>query len=154
MSSHNRYKGLIAGAPLLLFGLHATGLAQTPAPGRLDFLKAQNSSFVLLANTSATLQPGKQYPNEVLLITGLPLKPAISAHVDLGVGDPHCSAGEPCGRLRNIAISPDGDTALVTTDASDVQTPAGRDVSALILLRNVRAFAQSKDKADLRIRVF
>lgn len=154
MSSHNRYKGLIAGAPLLLFGLHATGLAQTPAPGRLDFLKAQNSSFVLLANTSATLQPGKQYPNEVLLITGLPLEPAISAHVDLGVGDPHCSAGEPCGRLRNIAISPDGDTALVTTDASDVQTPAGRDVSALILLRNVRAFAQSKDKADLRIRVF
>src|SRR5438093_7845736 len=71
-----------------------------------------------------------------------------------GRGDPHCAVGEPCGRLRNIAISPDGDTALVSTDASDGQILADRDVSALVLLRNVRAFAQSKNKADLRIRVF
>ena len=120
-------------------------------PGRLDFLKAHDSSFALLANTSATFQTGKKYPNEVLLITGLPFAPTVSAHVDLGLGDPHCAAGEPCGRLRNLAISPDGDTALVTSDPSD-GTP--RDVSALVLLRNVRAFAQSRNKADLRIRVF
>jgi hypothetical protein len=154
MSSYNRRKAWIAGAPLLLFGLHVTCLAQPVSPGRLDFLKAQDSSFALVANTSATVQPGKQYPNEVLLITGLPFAPAVSARVDLGVGDPHCFTGEPCGRLRNIAISPDGDTALVTTDASDAQTLGGRDVSALVLLRNVRAFAQSRNKADLRIRVF
>src|SRR5262249_18491949 len=74
--------------------------------------------------------------------------------VDLGVGDPHCEAGEPCGRLRNLAISPDGDTALLTTDASDVQTDSERDVSVLVLLRNLRAFAQTKNKADLRIQLF
>ena len=154
MSLSNRQLKLIAGVPLLLLFCSLPGAAQFLTPGRLDFLKAHDSSFALFANTSATVQAGKSYPNEVLLITGLPFSPAVSARVDLGVGDPHCPAGEPCGRLRNIAISPDGDTALVSTDASDASTPAARDVSALILLRNVRAFALSKNKADLRIRVF
>jgi len=138
----------------LLFGCAVSGLAQPAAPGRLDFLKVHDSSFALLANSSATYQTGKHYPNELFLITGLPFAPAISARVDFGLGDPHCPSGEPCGRLRNMAISPDGDTALVTTDASDMQTLAERDVSALILLRHVRAFAQSRDKADLGVRLF
>jgi uncharacterized protein (TIGR03437 family) len=138
----------------LLLGCAVSGFAQPASPGRLDFLKAHDSSFALLANTSATFQAGKHYPNELFLITGLPSAPAISARVDFGLGDPHCPSGEPCGRLRNMAISPDGDTALVTTDASDAQTLAGRDVSVLILLRHVRAFARSRNAADLGIRLF
>ena len=153
MTSHHPHQGLLIAGGLLLAG-SVLAWAQTPVAGRLDFLKAHDSTFALLANTSATTQSGKQYPNQVFLITGLPSAPAVTARVDLGLGDPHCPAGEPCGRLRNIAISPDGDTALVSTDPSDVQTLAGRDVSALVLLRNVRAFAQSKNPADLRIRVF
>jgi hypothetical protein len=72
--------------------------------------------------------------------------PVVSAQIDFGLGDPHCPPGEPCGWLRNIAISADGDTALVPTDASDAQTLAGRDESVLILVRNVRAFVQSKNR--------
>ena len=150
MNPHRRSR-LLPGA--LLTFLFGAGIPSPAQPGRLDFLKVHDASYALLANTSATFQ-SKSFPNEVLLITGLPFAPAITARVDLGVGDPHCGAGEPCGRLRNLAISPDGDTALVTTDASDVQDAAGRDVSVLVLLRNVRAFAQSKNKADLRIRLF
>ena len=129
------------------------GIPCQAQPGRLDFLKAHDSSYALLANTSATFQ-SKSFPNELLLITGLPFAPVVSAHVDLGLGDPHCPSGEPCGRLRNLAISPDGDTALLTTDPSGTQTSSGRDVSILVLLRNVRAFTQSKNKTDLRIRLF
>lgn len=139
---------------LLLLACNVASWAQPTSPGRLDFLKAQDSSFALLANTSATVQPGKKYPNEMLLITGLPFAPAVSAQVDFGLGDRHCPPGEPCGRLRNIAISADGDTALVSTDASDTQTLAGRDESVLILARNVNAFVQSKKPTDLRIRLF
>src|SRR5690242_8768592 len=112
MSLTNRPLKLIAGVPLLLLGWSLPCAAQFPTPGRLDFLKAHDSSFALMANTSSTFQSGRSYPNEVLLITGLPFSPAVSARVDLGLGDPHCAAGEPCGRLRNIALSPDGDTAL------------------------------------------
>jgi len=140
-------------AAISLAFLFGAGIPAPAQPGRLDFLKAHDSSYALLANTSATFQ-SKSFPNELLLITGLPFAPVIAAHVDLGLGDPHCPAGEPCGRLRNLAISSDGDTALVTTDPSDVQDPSGRDVSVLVLLRNIRAFAQSKNKADLRIRQF
>jgi uncharacterized protein (TIGR03437 family) len=131
-----------------------TAWAQPAPANRLDFLKVHDSSYALFADTSATFQSGKQYPNELLLITGLPLAPVVSARVDLGLGEPRCPSGDPCGRLRGVAISPDGDTALVTSDTSDVQTPAGRAVSALVLVRNLRAFVQSRNKADLRIRVF
>ena len=137
-----------------LLGWGGACWSQPSSSGRLDFLKAHDSSFALLANTSATFQTGKHYPNELLLITGLPFVPTIGARIDLGLGDPHCPPGEPCGRLRNVAISPDGDTALVTTDASDAQAVADRDLSALILLRNLRAFAQSRNQADLRVRMF
>ena len=130
--------------PLLLLGWTVAAGAQTATTGRLDFLKAHDSSFALLANTSATFQTGKHFANELFLITGLPFAPVISARVDFGLGDPRCAPGGPCGRLRNIAISPDGDTALLTTDPSDGQTAAARDASALILLRNVRAFAGAR----------
>ena len=150
MNSGSQSRVLTAAISLaFLFG---AGIPAPAQPGRLDFLKTHDSSYALLANTSSTFQ-SKSFPNELLLITGLPFAAVISAHVDLGLGDPHCPAGEPCGRLRNLAISPDGDTALVTTDPN-VQVPSGRDVSVLVLLRNLRAFAQSKNKADLHIRLF
>ena len=151
---HLRHLRKLAVAALLGSLSAFSAWAQPAATGRLDFLKSHDSSYALLANTSATFQPGKQYPNELLLITGWPFAPVVSAHVDLGLGDPHCGPGEPCGRLRNLAISPDGDTALLTTDPSDVQTDAGRDVSVLVLLRNIRKFVQSKNKADLGIKLF
>ena len=87
---------------MLLAG-YAPGRAQIAVPGKLDFLKAQDSSFALLANTSATFQPGKHYPNEVFLITGLPFAPAISARVDLGVG---IRTAQSANRAAACAISP------------------------------------------------
>src|SRR5204863_3368063 len=75
--------------PALLVGCTVVASGQTAATGRLDFLKAHDSSFALLANTSATFQTGKHFPNELFLITGLPFAPAISARVDLALGDPH-----------------------------------------------------------------
>ena len=122
--------------------------------GRLDFLKAKDSSFALFANTSATFQTGSLYPNEVVLITGLPSNPVIAARVDIGVDKPLCSPGEPCGNIRSIALSPDGDTALVSSDPSGIQPPGDRGVSTLFVLRNVRAFVRSKNPGDLRIRKF
>src|SRR5262245_35828854 len=101
---------------LLLLTAQEAG-AQT---GRLDFLKTQDSSFALFANTSATFQSGKQYPNELVLITGLPSKPEISARVSLPVQVLCQDPAGPCGGIRNVALSPDGDTALLSSDASDV----------------------------------
>lgn len=125
--------------------------AQTTQTGRLDFLKSKDPSFALFVNTSATTEPGKQYPDELVLITGLPSNPTISARIDLfGPGNkPYC--GSTCsGALRNAALSPDGDTALVSTDTHTF----GIYPSALYLLRNIRAFARSKNPADLQIRTF
>jgi len=45
-------------------------------------------------------------------------------------------------------LSPDGDTALVSTDAHD------NFISSLYLLRNIRVFARSKDSNDLQVRAF
>ncbi len=110
--------------PLAIFVLLAqpiTVVCQTTQTGRLDFLKSKDSSFALFANTSATLQAGKQYPNELVLLTGLPNNPTISARIDLlGSLKPLCQPNVTCGGIRNVVISPDGDTALVSTDPSDV----------------------------------
>ncbi len=84
-----------------------------------------------------------------MLITGLPSNPTISARIDL-LGPnhkPNC-AGCTAGGLRNAALSPDGDTALVSTDPHD------GSVSSLYVLRNIRAFARSKNPDDLQIRTF
>ena len=78
---------------LLIFPLTfaSTALPQTTQAGRLDFLKSKDASFALFANTSAGAQPGKQYADELLLITGLPGNPAISARIDLlGANKPRC----------------------------------------------------------------
>jgi len=87
------------------------------------------------------------------LITGLPANPTIAAHIDVGIGVPRCGLGEICGGLRSLAISPDGDTALVSSDASDLQSDS-RPASTLYLIRNLRAFVASKKASDLRIRSF
>src|SRR5689334_16642766 len=92
--------------------------AQSAQAGRLDFLKSKDPSFALFANTSFTSQPGKQYPDELVLITGLPSNPEISARIDLlGANKPRCPS--TCGGLRNVVLSPDGDTALVSSDPHD-----------------------------------
>ena len=95
--------------------LAGSGTQAAGQVGRLDFLKAKDSSFALFANTSATFQQGKNYKNRLLLITGLPLNPTIAASVDLGLDPALCPPGEPCGNIRSVALSPDGDTAMVTT---------------------------------------
>src|SRR5438105_3295459 len=119
-------------AILVLLVQPIAGFCQPTQIGPLDFLKSKDSSFALFANTSATLQAGKQYPNELVLLTGLPNNPAISARIDLlGSLKPLCQPSEPCGGIRNVVISPDGDTALVSTDPSDVQAPGQRGPSAL-----------------------
>jgi uncharacterized protein (TIGR03437 family) len=104
--------------------------------------------FALFVNTSATNEAGKRYPDELVLITGLPSNPTISARIDLlGPNKPSCQV--ICvGGLRSTALSPDGDTALVSTDAHQ------DFLSALYVLRNIRAFARSKNPADLQIRIF
>lgn len=142
-------------APLLAVILVASATPAAGQAGRLDFLKSKDSSFALFANTSATFEPGKVYPNELVLITGLPSNPTIAARVDIGL-DPACppEASVPCGTVRSVALSPDGDSALVSSDASDVQLDAKRAVSTLFLLTNVRAFVSSRNPSDLRIRKF
>jgi len=140
----------LAGSVILL----ASVTPATGQTGRLDFLKAKDSSFALYGNTSATFVPGKVYPNELVLITGLPSNPTIAARVDIGLDPPLCITDEPCGNIRSVALSPDGDTALATSDPSDPQPPAPRGVSTLFLIRNVRAFVGSKNPSDLRIRKF
>jgi len=85
---------------VLLLGFGCEALAQTTT-GRLDFLKSKDSSFALFANTSGTVEPGKQYPNEVVLITGLPSNPTIAARVDVGL-HPICQT-PVCAGLRNLA---------------------------------------------------
>ena len=131
----------------LIFAATCNMAAQSTPPGRLDFLKSKDASIALFANTSFGSQPGKPYPDELVLITGLPSDPVISARIDLlGANKPSCPG--QCGGLRNVVLSPDGDTALVSSDPHD------KMVSSLFLLRNVKAFARSKDPADLRVRVF
>ncbi|MBZ5620877.1 MAG: hypothetical protein LAQ69_19430 [Acidobacteriia bacterium] len=131
----------------LLLTLSTRALPQTTPAGRLDFLKSKDPSFALFANTSAGGQPGKQYPDELVLLTGLPASPTISARMDLlGANKPKCPG--TCGGLRNVVLSPDGDTALVTSDPHD------NLVSSLFLLRNIRAFARGKNPGDLQVHVF
>jgi hypothetical protein len=138
---------LVVALLVLLLVFSPAAIAQS-LPGRLDFLKSKDSTFALFANTSATLQPGKQYPNEVVLITGLPSNPTISARVDLGL-HPVCQA-PVCAGIRSLALSPDGDTALATSDPDDNHI----NISTLFLLRNIRAFVKSRNPADLKIRTF
>lgn len=137
-------------ALILLLAFWAVASAQ---PGRLDFLKAKDSSFALFANTSNTpelIYGGPSYRNELILLTGLPSSPAISARVDL-LGSTYICAG--CGGIRNVAISPDGDTALLSSEPSVTYTStAPRTESILFLLRNLRVFARTKDPGDLTIR--
>ena len=124
MSSHNRRKGLIAGRSLLLFGLTPPAWAQTPSSGRLDFLKAQNSSFALLANTSAHTAAGKTISQRSVADHRSSVRARnFRAGRSWASAIRTAPAGEPCGRLRNIAISPDGDTALVTTDPATRRHP-------------------------------
>src|SRR5690349_6405761 len=82
---------------------------KTSLVGRLDFLKSKDPSFALFANTSNS-NTGLPYPNDLVLLTGLPFNPAISARVGLLGPVRVC---RQCGGLRSVAISPDGDTALV-----------------------------------------
>jgi hypothetical protein len=129
---------------ILLLALATTAFAQSAQPGKLDFLKSRDSSFALFSNTSFGATSTNRYQDELLLITGLPFSPEISARIDLlGSAKPSC-----CGGLRNVVLSPDGDTALVASDPQD------NFPSALFLLRNVRAFARSKKAEDLRVRAF
>jgi hypothetical protein len=135
-----------------LFAIGTPAVAQTAPTGRLDFLKSKDPSFALFVNTLSTWSTsGKQYPNELVLLTGLPSDPKISARIDLLGPVALCAL---CGGLRSAVISPDGDTALVSSDPSDTQPPASRTTSTLFVLRNVRAFALSKNPADLQIRTF
>jgi uncharacterized protein (TIGR03437 family) len=137
----------------LLIVLLAFCTVASAQPGRLDFLKAKDSSFALFANTSNTQSltwSGPYYKNELILLTGLPSNPTISARIDL-LGGTYVCAG--CGGIRNVAISPDGDTALLSSEPSVTYTStAPRAESILFLLRNLRAFAHSKDPGDLSIR--
>ena len=133
-------------ATVVLLIVCSAASAQTIQTGPLDFLKSKDSSFALFANTSSTWSTsGAQYPNELLLLTGLPSNPAISARIDL-LGPVNICSG--CGGLRNVVISPDGDTALVSSDPSDAQPPDIRTVSTLFLLRNLQAFASGKSLSD------
>jgi hypothetical protein len=75
-SSTNTRRRFTAIATLILPLDYVTGsIAETTHTGRLDFLKSKDSSFALFANTSATFEPGKVYPNEVVLITPAPIQP-------------------------------------------------------------------------------
>jgi hypothetical protein len=110
-------------------------------------LRSQDPSFALFVKTSASAQPSKKYPDELVLLTGFPSSPEVSARIDLlGTEKPHCPP--TCGGLRGLAISPDGDTVLVPSDAHDEM------ISRLDLVRNVKKFFRSKNPADLDIRVF
>ena len=123
--------------------------AQTSQIGRLDFLKSKDPSFALFVNTSATPETGKHYPDELVLITGLPANPTISARIDL-VGPSKSNCQPSCnGLLRNAVLSPDGDTAMVSTDSHNFGLP-----SVLYVLGNIRAFARSKNPNDLQVRAF
>ena len=134
-------------AAVILLTAGNIGLAQPVPIGRLDFLKSKDPSIALFANTSAGARQGKTYPDELVLITGLPSNPTISARIDLlGANKPRCPA--TCGGLRNVVLSPDGDTALVSSDPHDNM------ISTLFLLRNIKVFARSKDPADLQVRAF
>jgi hypothetical protein len=148
--SLQRFAAALA-AGVFLFVLPPAGpvaQAQSAQTGRLDFLKSNDPSFALFANTSFTPESGKLYADELVLITGLPSNPAISARIDLlGANKPSCP-GMCIGGIRNVVLSPDGDTALVSSDPHD------NLVSSLFVLRNVKAFVHSKDPADLRVRAF
>ena len=134
-------------AAVILLTAGNIGLAQPVQIGRLDFLKSKDPSIALFANTSAGARQGKTYPDELVLITGLPSNPTISARIDLlGANKPRCP--DTCGGLRNVVLSPDGDTALVSSDPHDNM------ISTLFLLRNIKVFARSKDPADLQVRAF
>lgn len=132
---------------MLSVALGSSSMAQTTPAGRLDFLKSKDPSFALFANTSSS-NTGLPYPKDLVLLTGLPFNPAISARVDL-LGDGRVC--RQCGGLRSVVISPDGDTALVSSEPTSV---IPRTVSALFLLRNLRAFVRTKNPADLRIQTF
>src|SRR5437764_1371634 len=124
-------------AAIILLTAGNVSLAQPVQIGRLDFLKAKDPSIALFANTSAGARQGKTYPDELVLITGLPANPTISARIDLlGSNRPKCP--NTCGGLRNVVLSPDGDTALVSSDPHDNM------ISTLFLLRNIKVFARSK----------
>ena len=138
---------------LLLFGTVALAsvLPHSASAGRLDFLKSKDATFALFANTSSNYT-GVAYPDDLVLITGLPFKPVISARVGLLGPSRVC---RQCGGLRSVTISPDGDTALVTSDPTSVNNPpATRTASILFVLRNLRAFVESKNPDDLRITTF
>src|SRR5256885_11108587 len=109
-----------------LLALCTASFAQPSQVGRLDFLKSKDPTFALFANTSNTSYccfgvAHGDYRDELVLLTGLPGAPAISARIDiLGNFNP-CSEG--CGGyrnggLRNVVLSPDGDTALVSSEPS------------------------------------
>jgi uncharacterized protein (TIGR03437 family) len=124
-------------------------MAQTTPVGRLDFLKSKDPSFALFANTSNS-NTGLPYPNDLVLLTGLPFNLAISARVGLLGPVRVC---RQCGGLRSVVISPDGDTALVSTEPTSAnQVNATR--SALFVLRNLRAFLRTRNPDDLQIRTF
>ena len=143
---------LLGTLTLALVALVATpALAQTTSIGRLDFLKSKDASFALFANTSSS-NTGQPYPNDLVLLTGLPFKPVISARLGLFGPSRVC---RQCGGLRSVAISPDGDTALVTSDPTSVNNPAAtRTSSALFVVRNLRTFVKTKNPDDLRITTF
>ena len=69
MISERIWRWVMVTLLVLLLSIGSAAIAQTTT-GRLDFLKSKDSAFALFANTSGTLQPGNQYPNEVVLITG------------------------------------------------------------------------------------
>ena len=109
----NRRNLFTVALPILAASLAA--FAQSTQAGKLDFLKSKDSSFALFANSSFGATSANRYADELLLITGLPSNPVISARIDLlGPAKPSC-----CGGLRNVVLSPDGDTALVSSDPQD-----------------------------------
>ncbi len=146
---------LIITIAIYLLSFVVGAFAQTSGPGPLDFLGSKDPSFALFVNTSNVLEtsPGNRinYPNELVLLTGIPFNPAISARIDLLGPVKLCFL---CGGLRSVVISPDGDTALVSSEPSGLQPPTPRVASRLFLLRNLRTFANSKNRDDLRIREF
>ncbi len=145
----------IVALTLYLLAPTTGAIGQISESGPLDFLKSKDSSFALFVNTSNILDTSPtnrvSYPNELVLLTGLPSNPTISARIDLLGPVKLCFL---CGGLRNAVISPDGDTALVSSEPSDIAAPTPRTVSRLFLLRNLRAFANSGNRDDLRTREF
>src|SRR4051794_22815680 len=107
----------IVALTIYLLATATGGIAQITGSGPLDFLKSKDSTFALFVNTSnileGSLSDRVSYPNELVLLTGLPLNPNISARVDLLGAVRLCFL---CGGLRNVVISPDGDTALVSSE--------------------------------------